>query len=76
MGNAGTREENALIASDKVTAVLLIYTVKSGKSLSSDRGKKKYMKKIKYPLSFEIWIFRYGQPDRDDDRKMSMTIAQ
>ena len=76
MGNAGAREEYALTASDKVTAVLLIYTVKSGKSICNDRGKKIYTKKIKYPLSFEIWIFRYGQPDHDDDRKISMTIDQ
>jgi hypothetical protein len=55
--------------------VLLIYTVKSGKSICNDRGKK-YTKKIKYPLSFEIWIFRYGQPDHDEDRKISMTIDQ
>jgi hypothetical protein len=52
MGNAGTREENALIASDKVTAVLLIYTVKSGKSLSSDRGKKKIYEKNKISIIF------------------------
>jgi hypothetical protein len=63
MGNAGAREEFALTASDKVTAVLLIYTVKYGKSIGSDRGKKKYTKKIKYPLSFEIRIFRFGQLD-------------
>ena len=30
MGNAGAREEFSLTASDKVTTVLLIYTVKSG----------------------------------------------
>jgi hypothetical protein len=41
MGNAGAREEFALTASDKVTAVLLIYTVKFGKSICSERGKKK-----------------------------------
>jgi hypothetical protein len=41
MGNVGAREEFALTASDKVTAVLLIYTVKFGKSICIDRGKKK-----------------------------------
>ena len=76
MGNVGAREEFALTASDKVTAVLLIYTVKFGKSICSDRGEKKMYEKIKYPLSFEIWIFRYGQPDRDNDRQISMTIDQ
>ena len=45
MGNAGAREEYALTASDKVTTVLLIYTVKSGKSICSDRGKKKIYEK-------------------------------
>ena len=69
MGNAGAREEFA----HTVTTVLLIYTFKSGKS---DRGKKKYTKIIKYPLSFEIWIFRCSQPDRDEDRRISMTIDQ
>jgi hypothetical protein len=39
-GNAGAREEHALTASYMVTAVLLIYTVKSGKSICNDRGKK------------------------------------
>jgi hypothetical protein len=24
--------------------------------------------KVKDTLSFQIWIFRNGQPDRDDDR--------
>ena len=45
--NVGAREEYALPASDKVTAVLLIYTVKFDKSTCSDRGKEKiYEKKI------------------------------
>ena len=46
-GNAGAREEYALTASYKVTAVLLIYTVKSGKSICSDRGKKQMYEKNK-----------------------------
>jgi hypothetical protein len=45
MGNAGAREENALTVSDKVTAVLLIYTVKFDKSTCSDRGKRKIYEK-------------------------------
>jgi hypothetical protein len=45
MGNAGAREEYALTASDKVTTVLLIYTVKSGKSICNDREKKNIPKK-------------------------------
>jgi len=50
MGNAGAREDNALTASDKVTAVLLIYTVKYGKSICSDRGKKKIYEKNKISI--------------------------
>jgi hypothetical protein len=45
--NAGARGEYALTASDKVTAVLFIYTVKSGKSMCSDRGKKQMYEKNK-----------------------------
>jgi hypothetical protein len=41
MGNVAAREEFAFTASDKVTAVLLIYTVKFGKCICSDRGEKK-----------------------------------
>ena len=48
--------------------MLLIYIVKSGKGIYSDRGKNKNTKKLKDPLSFELWIFRNCQPDRDDDR--------
>jgi hypothetical protein len=29
-----------------------------------------YVKSIKDPLSFEIWIFCNGQPDCDDDRSI------
>ena len=39
----------------------------SGKSLVGDRGKKKINVNGKDALSFEIWIFRNGQPVRDDD---------
>ena len=59
----------------KTPAVLRIYTVKSGKSLGSDRGKKTPTSKVKDPLSFEIWIFRNGQPDRDDDRRIFVAMA-
>jgi hypothetical protein len=59
----------------KTPAVLLIYTVKSGKSLGSDRGKKTPTSKVKDPLPFEIWIFRNGQPDRDDDRRIFVAMT-
>jgi hypothetical protein len=48
--------------------VLLIYTVKSGKRVGSDRGNQTSTLKVNDPLSFEIWIFRNGQPDGDDDQ--------
>jgi hypothetical protein len=38
--NSGAREEYVVPASYKTATVLLIYTVKSGKSLGSDRGNK------------------------------------
>ena len=44
--------------------------VNTTKSLGSDRGKKKSTYKVKDTLSFEIWIFRSGQPDHNDDRKI------
>ena len=37
--------------------------------------RKKSTQKGKDPLSFEIWIFRNGQPDRDDDRKIIVTMT-
>jgi len=36
---------------------------------SRGRGKKTSTYKVKDPLFFRLWIFRNGQPDRDDDRK-------
>jgi len=39
--NSDVREGYAVPASYKTPRVLIIYTVKSGKSLGSDRGKKK-----------------------------------
>jgi len=50
--------------------MLLINTVKSAESLSSDGGKKTSTQKVKDPLSFEIWIFRNGQQDCDHDRRI------
>ena len=46
--------------------MLLIYIVISGKSLVDGRGKNKYTYRREDSLSFEIWIFRNGQRDRDD----------
>jgi hypothetical protein len=31
--------------------------------------------KSKRSLSFEIWVFRNGQPDRDDDRKIFVAMT-
>jgi len=33
--------------------------------------RKESMSKVKDPLSYEIWIFRNGQPDPDDDCRIS-----
>jgi hypothetical protein len=30
---------------------------------------------VKDPLSFEIWIFPNGQPDRDDDGRMFVAMT-
>jgi hypothetical protein len=38
--NSGAHEAYAVPASYKTSGVLLIHTIKSGKSLGSDRGKK------------------------------------
>ena len=67
--NSGAQEGQVVPPSYKTPAVVLIYTVKSGKSLGSDRGKKTSTQKVKDPLSFEIWILRNSQPDCDDDCK-------
>ena len=56
-----------------ILLVLFIYTVKSGKSLGSDRGNKTSTYIVNDPLLFEIWIFRNGQPDCDDD--LSIFVA-
>ena len=52
--------------------MLVIYTVRFAKSIDIHRGKKTSTLKDKDPLSFEIWIFRNGQPDRDDCRLQPM----
>jgi hypothetical protein len=39
-----------------------------GKSLGSDKGKKTVRLKIKESLSFDIWKFRIGHADCDDNR--------
>ena len=62
--NSGTREGKAVSASNKTPSVLLIYPVKSGKSLGSDLEERKHLR----TLSYVIWIFRNGQPACDDDR--------
>ena len=46
--------------------MLLIYIVKSDKSLVGDK-EKKYTLKGKDTLPFKIWIFRNSQRDRDAD---------
>jgi hypothetical protein len=48
----------------------IVYTVKSGKSIGSDRAKKTSTLKVKDPLSFEIWMFFSGQPDCDDESRI------
>ena len=55
--------------------MLFIYTVKSGKSLGNNRGKKQSTLKVKDPLSLEICIFHNGQSDRDEDREMFVLIV-
>ena len=55
--------------------MLLIYTVKSDKSPGSDKGKNTSTYKVKDPLSFQIWIFRNGQPDCDDDRSDDFNLG-
>jgi hypothetical protein len=56
--NAGAREEYALTASDKVSACYSYIQSSTVKVLALIEERKKYTKKIKYPLSFEIRIFR------------------
>ena len=71
MVNPGAREGSSVPDSYKTPAVLLIYTVMSGKSLDSDRGRKTSTYKVKDPLSFEIWIFRNDQPEFYDYREIA-----
>ena len=74
--NSCAREVYAVAASDKTTACYA-HTVKYDKSICNYRGKKrkKLRKKVKDPLSIEIWIFRNGQPDRDHDDKMFVAMT-
>jgi hypothetical protein len=51
-----------------VPRTVIVWTKLLGQSLVGDRGMKKIDVKSKDPLSFEIWIFRNGQPDHDDNR--------
>ena len=48
----------------------LIYTVKSGKSFGNDKGKNTSTQKVKGPLLFDIWKFRNGQHDCNDDSRI------
>ena len=64
--NSDVRDGEAVLASYK-TPSCYSYTVKASQSLGSDRAKKQFTSKVKDPLSFEIWIFRNGQPDSDDN---------
>jgi hypothetical protein len=58
----------------------VLFIVRSGERFVGDRGSKKSTYKGKDPLSFETWIFRHGQPDCDDDRRifvaMILTLEQ
>jgi hypothetical protein len=67
----------AVASFNKTTTVLRTYTVRYKVSICNNRGKKrkKLRKKIKDPLSFEIWIFRYGQPDRYHDGRMLVAMT-
>jgi len=73
--NLSAGERYTVPASYNTLAVLLIYTVKSGISLVSDRAKKTSMLKVHDPLSFEIWIFRNGQPDCDGDLRIFVAMT-
>ena len=55
--------------------MLLLLTFPSGESGGSDTGKKTYTKNVKDPSSFEIWIFRNGEPDGNDDHIICVPIA-
>ena len=75
--NSCAREVYAVASFNKTTTVLRTYTVRYKVSICNYRGKKreKLRKKIKDPLSFEIWIFRYGQPDRYHDGRMLVAMT-
>ena len=74
--NSSAHDGEAVPASYKTPTVLLIYIVKSSKSIVGDREKKrKRVIEVKDPLSFEIWIFRNGQTVRDDNRSIFVAIT-
>jgi hypothetical protein len=52
--NAGAGEVFAFPPSKKLPAVLLIYTVKFGKSICNDRGKKKIYEKNKISMGVHV----------------------
>jgi hypothetical protein len=58
--NSGAREGYAVPASYKTPAVLLIYTVNSGKSFGSDRGKKTSTPFHISKIHFDIFIHSYA----------------
>jgi hypothetical protein len=58
--NSDVREGEAVPASYKTPSVLFIYTVKSGKSLGSYRGKKKSTgRKHLWKVLYGNWSFRF-----------------
>ena len=73
--NASACERYTVPASYTTPTVLLLYTVKSSKSIGSDRGKNTSTKIITDPLSFELWIFPNGQPNRDDNRRIVVMMT-
>jgi len=53
----GAHERLTVSTSYKTPVLLLIYTIQSGKSLGTHRGKKTFTYKVHNLLSFEMWIF-------------------
>ena len=66
--NSGARERQAISAYSNI--------VKSAQNLDSDRGKKNiYVNKKRSFVMLEIWIIRNGQPYRNDDRILFVTMT-
>ena len=63
-------EQFLLLIIHRTGRVILIYRLKSGES-----GSRKTKSKVIDPLSFEIWTFRNGQPNRVDDRSIFVAIT-